>query len=154
MLAEHWRHSEGDLAEIRPRDTKVIVMLQGRLRIRRRGDGRLQHLDAVPGMVWLCPAGIHGDMVHLYGEVEESIHLYLPASPLSETALQEFDVDPDKIRLRYDGGFRDPLIEYIAREIHAEMIDEAPLGRMQVETLAKALGVYRNRRWSCRGNFR
>ena len=117
-------------------------MLQGRLRIRRRGDGRLQHHDAVPGMVWLCPAGIGEDMIHLYGKVEESIHLYLPASPLSETALREIEVDPDKVRLRYDGGFRAPMVEHIARAIHAEMIDAAPLGRMQVETLAKALGVY------------
>ena len=148
LLAERWQHSEGDLAEIQPRDTEVIVMLQGRLRVRRRGDGRLQHHDAVPGMVWLCPAGIREDMIHLYGDVEESIHLYLPASPLSETALREFDVDPDKVRLRYDGGFRDPLVEYIAREIHAEMIGEAPLGRMQVEILAKALGVYIMRHYS------
>ena len=123
-------------------------MLQGRLRVRRRGDGRLQHHDAVPGTVWLCPAGIREDMIHLYGDVEESIHLYLPASPLSETALREFDVDPDKVRLRYDGGFRDPLVEYIAREIHAEMMDEAPLGTMQVETLARALGVYIMRHYS------
>ena len=142
LLAERWQHSEGDLAEVRPRDTEVIVMLQGRLRIRRRGDGRLQHHDAVPGMVWLCPAGVHEDMIHLYGEVEESIHLYLPASPLSETALREVDVDPDKVRLRYDGGFRDPLVERIAREVHAEMIDEAPAGRMLVETLASALGIH------------
>ena len=40
-------------------------MLQGRL----RGDGRLQHHDAGPGMVWLGPAGIREDMFHLYGEV-------------------------------------------------------------------------------------
>ena len=148
LLAERWQHSEGDLAEIQPRDTEVIVMLQGRLRVRRRGDGRLQHHDAVPGTVWLCPAGIREDMIHLYGDVKESIHLYLPAAPLSETALREFDVDPDKVRLRYDGGFRDPLVEYIAREVHAEMIGEAPLGRMQVETLAKALGVYIMRHYS------
>ena len=142
LLAECWRHSEGDLGEIQPRDTEVIVMLQGRLRIRRRGDGRLQHHEAVPGMVWLCPAGVREDMIHLYGDVEESIHLYLPASPLSATTLREIDVDPDKIRLHYDGGFRDPLIEQIARTINAEMVDSMPAGRMLVETLAAALGVH------------
>ena len=142
LLAERWHHSEGDLGEVQPRNTEVIVMLQGRLRVRRRGDGRLQHHDAVPGTVWLCPAGIREDMIHLYGDVEESIHLYLPASPLSDTALRELDIDPDKVRLHYDGGFRDPLIEAVARAIHAEMIDEAPAGRVLVETLARALGVY------------
>ena len=141
LRAERWRNSEGDLGEVETRDTEVIVTIEGRLPIRRRGDGRLQHCDAVPGTIWICPAGVHEDMIHLYGEVRESLHLFLPASPLSETALREMDVDPDKVSLRYDGGFRDPLIEQIARNIRAEMLDPAPGGDMLVETLASALGV-------------
>ena len=81
-------------------------------------------------------------MIHLYGEVRESIHLFLPALPLSETALREIDVDPSKVSLHYDGGFCDPLIEQIARNIRAEMLDPAPAGKMQVETLASALGAH------------
>ena len=50
-------------------------------------------------------------MIHLYDEVEEALHLYLPPSPLSVTALRELNVDPDKIDLRYDGGFHDVTIE-------------------------------------------
>ena len=142
LLAERWRHSEGDLGEVRPRDTEVIVMLRGCLHVRRRGDGRLQQHNAVPGTVWICPAGISEDMIRLYGEVQESLHLCLPASPLSETALREFYVDPDKVGLRYDGGFLDPLIEQIARAVHAEMLDAAPAGRMLVETLAAALRAH------------
>ena len=148
LLAERWRHSEGDLGEVRVRDTEVIVMLQGRLHVRRRGDGRLQHCDAVPGTIWLCPDGVCEDMIHLYGEVEESIHLYLPSSPLSATALQELDVDSDKVGLRYDGGFRDFLIEQIAWAVHGEMTDPAPAGKLLVETLAAALGVHVMRRYS------
>jgi hypothetical protein len=64
LLGERWNHSEDDLAKIQPRDAEVIVMLQGRLRIRRR---RLQHHDAGPGMVWLSPADNREDMIHLYG---------------------------------------------------------------------------------------
>ena len=56
-------------------------MLKGGLRVRRRGDGRLQEHEAVPGTVWICPAGIREDMIHLYGEIEESVHIYLPAAP-------------------------------------------------------------------------
>ena len=74
LLAERWKHSEGDLAEIEPRDTEVIVMLKGGLRVRRRGDGRLQEHEAVPGTVWICPAGIREDMIHLYGEIDERSH--------------------------------------------------------------------------------
>ena len=52
------------------------------------------------------------------------------------------DVDPDRVSLRYDGGFRDPLIEQIAWSIRAEMLDPAPAGKMLVETLISALGVH------------
>ena len=148
LLAERWRHTEGDLGEVQVRDTEVIVMLQGRLHVRRRGDGRLQQCDAVPGTVWLCPKGVREDMIRLYGEVEESLHLYLPSSPLSATALQELDVDPDRVGLHYDGGFHDFLIEQIARTVHGEMTDPSPAGKLLVETLAAALGVHVMRRYS------
>ena len=57
-------------------------------------------------------------------------------------ALDERVPRPDKVGLRYEGGFRDPLIEQIARAIRAEMLDPAPGGKMLVETLASALGVH------------
>ena len=59
LRAECWRHSAGDLGEVEVRDTEIIVMLQGNLPVRRRGDGRKQHCNAVPGTVWVCPAGVH-----------------------------------------------------------------------------------------------
>lgn len=148
LVAERWRHSEGDLGEVQLRDTEVIVMLRGRLRVRRRGDGRLEDHFAVPGTIWLCPAGVTEDMIRLYGEVEESLHLHLPAAPLAETALRELDVDPDRIHLHYEGGLRDPLIERIARRVHAEMTTAAPAGKVLVDSLAAALGVHLLRRYS------
>ena len=146
--SERMRHGEGELGELVVRDTEVIVMIQGSLHIRRRGDGRLKHYDAVPGMLWLCPSGVYEDMIHLYGEVHESIHLYLPGPLLSRTALQEIDVDPDKLTLHYEGGFRDPLIEETARAIRAEMINPEPAGKMMVENLSLALGVHLMRHYS------
>ena len=148
LLAERWRHSEGDLGEVQVRDTEVIVMLRGRLRVRRRGDGLLQQCDAVPGTIWLCPNGVREDMIHLYGEVEESLHLFLPSALLSATALQELDVDPAGVGLRYDGGIHDFLIEQIALTVYRELIDPAPAGQMLVESLATALGVHIMRRYS------
>jgi AraC family transcriptional regulator len=146
LLAERWHHSEGDLGEVLPRDTEVIVMLSGRLRVRRRGDGQLQQHEAVPGTVWLCPAGVREDMIHLYGEIQDSIHLYLPA--LAKTALQDLDVDPKRLQLRYAGGFRDPLIEAIGRTVSAELSDPSPVATLLVDTLSAALGVYIMRNYS------
>ncbi len=148
MLAERWSHTEGELGEVEVRDTEVIVMLQGRLHVRRRGDGELQYCNAVPGTVWLCPNGVQEDMIHLYGEVKESLHIFLPDLPLSRTVAREIDVDPDTVQLHYHGGFRDPLIEQIGWAIHAEMTDPVPAGKMLIETLAAALGIHVVRQYS------
>lgn len=148
LLVERWRHSEGDLGSVEVQQTEVIVMLRGRLRVRRRGDGRLQDHGAVPGTVWLCPAGVREDMIRLYGDVEDSLHIYLPASLLAGTALDELDVDPDRVRLQYEGGFRDPLIEQIARAVCVEMAEPGPGGKMLAETLSHALRVHMLRRYS------
>ena len=85
-------------------------------------------------------------MIHLYGEVPESNHLFLPTLPLSRTALLELDVNPAAVELHYDGGFKGPLIEQVAWAIHAEMTDPAPTGKMLVETLTGALGARDRRR--------
>lgn len=77
-------------------------------------------------------------MILLYGEVGESVHLFLPPPPLAGTAEAENGVDPGKFGLRYEGGFRNPLIEQVARAIRAELIDPTPAGRMLAETLAVA----------------
>ena len=81
-------------------------------------------------------------MIHLYGDVHESMHLYLPASPLSATVLREIDIDDRDVRVDYKGGFHDPLIEQIAHAIRSEMVDPAPAGRMLAETLGTALAVH------------
>ncbi len=142
LLAERWSHSEDDPAEVEVRDTEIIVLLKGQLHVRRRSDGRLQHCGAVPGTIWPCPNGVREDMIHLYGEVPESNHLFLPTLPLSRTALLELDVNPAAVELHYDGGFKGPLIEQVAWAIHAEMTDPAPTGKMLVETLTGALGAH------------
>lgn len=142
MLAEAWRHKAGDLGEIRPRETEVIVMLEGRLRVRRRGDGRLQYHEATAGTVWLCPAGIGEDMIRLYDDIDEGLHMYLPASPLSAGAFEELGLDPGTVRLRYEGGFRDPLIEQIGRTVRAELRRPGPFGGLLIDTLSAALSVH------------
>ncbi len=141
VLAELWRHEEGDLGEVEPRDTEIIVLMEGHARTRRRGDGRLQYHDAKPGTVWLCPAGIREDMIHIYGHMPECLHMYIPATPLSLSALEELNLDPDKVGLQYDGGFHDPLIEQIGRSIRGELVQSGVADRLLVETLATALAV-------------
>ena len=129
LRAEGWHISEGELGETEVCDTDAIVMIEGNLPIQRQGDDHFEICDAVPGTVWICPSGASEDMIHVYGEVRESIHSFLPASPLSQTALAELEANPDKLQLHYEGGFRDLLIEQIGRKIGNEMLDPSPAGR-------------------------
>ncbi|MEQ8348476.1 MAG: AraC family transcriptional regulator [Sneathiellaceae bacterium] len=142
LLAERWHHRAGALPDIEPRETELIVMTRGRLHVRRRGDGRLQRTAAVPGTIWLCPAGIREDMIRLYGEIQESVHVYLPAAPLAATALQDLEVDPARLRLRYDGGFHDPVIEQLSRAVLRELRQPGPTGALLAESLGLALAAY------------
>ncbi|MEQ9640142.1 MAG: AraC family transcriptional regulator [Alphaproteobacteria bacterium] len=149
MLAERWRHAPGELGPIEPRETEVVVMVRGAsARVKRRGDGLVQDADAGPGTVWLCPAGIREDRIEIYGDIGETVHMYLPAAPLSLSALADVDVDPDNVRLRYEGGFRDPLIEQIGLSVLREMQDPAPGSRLLIDTLSAALSAHIIRHYS------
>ena len=142
LRAERWGFSEGELGELQVHDTQVIVTIDGKMRTRWRRDGRVETGCAAPGTVWMCPAGVRADRIQLYGDVRDSIHLLLPELSLSETALREFDVDPDKVSLQFGGWIHDVLMEQIARQVHAELLDPMPAGNMLVETLASALGAH------------
>lgn len=141
ILAERWQHAPGTLGPVKPRDTEVAILMEGALRVTRRGDGKVQQHDAVPGTIWLCPAGIGEDMIHLSGHVGESLHLFLPVSPLSTGTLDEFDIDPAIVQLRYDGGFHDPFIEQIGLALRHEMRSTDPGDRLMAESLTAALAL-------------
>ncbi len=142
LHAERWRFSEGEIDESEEPETQVKVMLKGRLQTRWRRDGRLEVGNAAPGMAWVCPGGIRADSIQLRGDVQDSIHLSFPELSLLETALREIDVDAAKVSLDYKGCIHDALIEQVARQVHAEMLNPMPAGNMLVETLASALGVH------------
>lgn len=142
LLAECWAHREGDLADVEPRDTEIVVLIDGCVNVRRRGDGRLQDTVAVPGTVWICPAGIREDMIRISGNIRQTVHMYIPASPFSTTALEDVGLDPDNVKLRYDGGFHDPFIEQIGRAVHQELLDPCLSGPLLVESLGMALSAY------------
>jgi AraC family transcriptional regulator len=68
--------------------------------------------------------------------------MYIPAAPLSESVLEELGLDPDRVRLHYDGGFRDPLIEQIGQTVYREVSTPGPADRLLIEHLTSALAVH------------
>lgn len=142
MLAETWRHGEADYSGVTPADTEIAILLKGKTRVKRSGGGVRQDSIGIPGTIWLCPAGIREDSVYVWGEMEEVVHLFIPAVPLSQTALLEFDVESRNFELLYHGGFQDPLIEQIGRAIVGELECESPVSRMLIDCLRNSLSVH------------
>lgn len=142
LHAGRWNCSAGNLGDLDFGGIQVHVLLDGSLSIDWRAGLRRRKWNAVPGTVWLPRSGAQEGRVYLHGEIREIVQLMLPAPLLSRTALREFCVDPDKVRLKYRGGFRDPLIEQVARHVRAELLNPAPAGKMLVEALALALGAH------------
>lgn len=142
ILAERWVHAPGNFNDTNPHVTEVVVMLAGSIRVRRRGDGRLQNHVASPGTIWLCPAGIEEDLIKVDGSSFDAIHLFLPANLLNTTVLEEYDLDPDSVHIQYDGGFHDPLIEHIGRSIANELDNPSQGSNLTVDCLRTALSAY------------
>lgn len=142
VLAERWRHGAGELPPILPRDTEIAVLLKGQTLVERRGAGMWQRTHARPGTVWLCPAGIQEEYINAHKGADECLHIFLPGRPLEDLLLQDLDIDPARVELRYEAVAHDPFIAEIARLIHRELISETSVGPLLVDTLGAALSVY------------
>ncbi|MBN8931283.1 MAG: helix-turn-helix transcriptional regulator [Rhizobium pusense] len=148
ILAERWRHDAGELPSLVPRDTEIAILLHGRSIVDRRGGGMRQHTIARRGTIWLCPAGIEEEFISVTERIEDCLHLFLPAQPFSSTVLQEFDLDPPVIQLRYESIHQDPFIAFAAGQILQEMSAESAAGRLMVEALSVALSAHLVRSYS------
>ncbi|MBL4630471.1 MAG: hypothetical protein JKY14_04710 [Paraglaciecola sp.] len=142
LLAERWTHHVGELNDIEPKETEIAIMLSGNLRVTRQGEGQVQDCHAVPGTIWLCPAGIQEKNIKLYGNINECLHLYLPAEPLLNSALMDFDINPDSLEIKYMGGFQDELIKYIGITIAKEMRTASETSSLLIDNLRNTLAAH------------
>lgn len=97
-----------------------------------------QRTDATRGTIWLCPAGLREDFISISDDIDEVLHIYLSPSPFSALA-KGTSRTFSAASLRYEAGFRDPLLEQIAQVIISEMRNETSCGRLLVETLADSI---------------
>src|SRR3984893_15493018 len=86
VILEKWAHEAGLLPTIVPQSTEISIQLSGASTVEREGNGVYQKVAAKPGPVWLCPAGVQEDYVHVRGHVE-CLHIYIPETKTSEEAL-------------------------------------------------------------------
>ena len=135
LFAERRSHPPGDLLPYTPKHTEVALLLHGSSTLTRQAAGIRQRFAAVPGTVWLCPAGLREDLISSSQAIAEVLHIYLSASTFSAL---ETNIGCKKITeasIRYEGGFRDPLIEQIAQVILSEMRMETSAGKLLIRVL-------------------
>ena len=140
MSAELRCHCAGEIPPYVPAFTEIAVLVRGASVVTRRAGGMQQRIVGVPGTIGLCPVGLREEFTHVSKYIDEILHIYLPPSPFAALA-KHTPQDFSAASVRYDAGFRDPLIEYVAAEVLGELQFETSCGDLLVETLADTLAV-------------
>ena len=148
MLAERWSHAVGELTPVLTRDTEIDVLLSGDTLVERQGLGLRQATAGQRGSLWIVPAGMCEDFVNVQQPAHDCLHIFLPAKPFADSILQDLDIDPARVRLRYEAVSYDPFVEQIALAIGRELEHETSSGRLLIESLAHALSAYLLHRYS------
>jgi len=115
-----------------------MLLLRGRSRITREAGALRQTHHAAPGMLWLTPADSREELIEISSPLPEALHVFLPATQFSSRG-DEYNGDID--RLRYEGGFRDPLLETILRSLLVEMQAPTRYGALLADGLASTLAA-------------
>jgi AraC family transcriptional regulator len=118
-----------------------MLLLRGRSRITRDVGAIRQTSHGAPGMLWLTPAGSREELIELSAPLPEVLHVFLPATQFSSRVLGGDGHSVDIDSLRYEGGFRDPLLEPILRSLLMEMQAPTRYGALLADGLAFTLAA-------------
>lgn len=140
-LTAELRSHRGMIAWNSPQpDTEVCIDVRGgRSVVTRRLDNIADRTVAERGTIWLRPAGVREGVVDMSEPLPMMLHVYLPSSRFSPEHLGEGFDSAMAGSLRYEGGFRDPLLAEMANAIASELEHETSAGRLLAETLALGL---------------
>jgi AraC family transcriptional regulator len=148
MLAERWSHAVGELTPVLTRDTEIDVLLSGGTLVERQGDGLRQTTPGQRGSLWIVPSGMQEDFVNVRRPAHDCLHIFLPAKPFADCILQDLDIDPPRVRLRYEAVGYDSFVEQIALAVNRELDFETSSGRLLIESLGHTLSAYLLHRYS------
>jgi AraC family transcriptional regulator len=143
MTAELRCHSDGVVVWQGPQvETEVCVVTRGSQSVVSRRNGSMSDRTvAARGAIWLSPAGLQGNLIDTSDPVPEILHIHIPSEHFSPRSLG-VEIDPSFVgSLRYEGGFRDPLLAEIGYAIASELRTPTSAGRLLAETLAATLSA-------------
>jgi AraC family transcriptional regulator len=141
LAAELRFHPPGVIACGASRGTELMLVLRGRSRITRRTGGVGQSSEAVPGMLWLTPASVREELIELSTPLPEVLHVFLPTARFGGQALGGYGYEVDADGLRYEGGFRDPLLEAVLRSLLVEMRVPTRYGSLLADGLGSTIAA-------------
>jgi AraC family transcriptional regulator len=143
LSAELRSHSDGVIVweNARP-ETEICVDVSGSGSVvTRQGGGIVNRTVAERGTIWLSPAGLQEDLIHISGSVPGILHVYLPPDRFSPAALG-VDLDQSvEASLCYQSSFKDPLLAEIAYAISSELQCETSAGGLLADTLATSFAA-------------
>lgn len=140
VSAELRSHAAGERAGTVLSVTEIACVVRGAAVVTRQAEGVQQRIESTAGTIGLWPAGVQEDYKSIDTDIDNLLHIYLSANPfvaLAKHTSRSFAATT----VRYEAGFKDPLIECIASEILAELEFETSCGDLLVEILADALAV-------------
>ncbi|KRR21447.1 AraC family transcriptional regulator [Bradyrhizobium lablabi] len=152
LSIEHRKFEAGRQATKIPTCTEVILLLAGGGIVYRAGNGEVQTSLARPGMSYLVPVGTHVTHLELSDKME-CLHLYLSPTLLDQSALADFDVDPDKVQIARADGLADQVLFHICSPLRdlvhrpRQPTDALFVEGIQVALAAHLLGHYTIDRW-------
>ncbi|MGR9257247.1 helix-turn-helix transcriptional regulator [Rhizobium leguminosarum] len=139
LRIEHRRLEPGSLAPVTFTCNSVVVALAGRTPVSRTANGERQRAVIQPGTACIEPAGFDESEAEIASPVE-CLHIHVAPSLVGWSALTDFDIDPDRARLAYAGGLRDPLLNQIAIAFHGILLREPePMDRLLVDGMRSVL---------------
>lgn len=142
LRVEHRQIGPGPQNCVSPECNELVYILSGQAKVVRTGDGQTQEGIARPGTSWLVPAGTHETRLELDGSTECLI-IFLPEKLIEGSALADYDIDPNKVRLAYAAALSDPTLAQIGSALHDLTKREAqPIDRIFTDGLRMALSAH------------
>jgi AraC family transcriptional regulator len=143
VAAELRRHPGGDLPPFTSSQLELTLAVSGdaRARVLRSGGGVRQNTSVRPGTIWLCPIGVSEDAVRITGPLPEILHVYLPASRLTEVADERGTASLSPGAINYAADVGDDLLRQMARAIFEELQNETAGGKLLVESLGLSMAA-------------
>jgi AraC family transcriptional regulator len=137
LSAEIRSHQIGEIGAFTPQNAEITQTVRDTNRAYsvRSSGGVSQKVTAIPGTIWLCPAGICEEATRLSDDMPAVLHVYLPRHSFLSAA-SERHPDFRAQDLRYQSGFNDPALLRFTKEIIYELRKETSSGGLKMDAIA------------------